>query len=90
MVSYLSPSIEDKGDIVYDELLEVIFRYTVKDGAAHLKHKTIEAATGKSCVTVRRTFRKLVNLTIIEKIHYIRPLMSDPRAYIYIISPFHD
>ncbi|MCM3711955.1 helix-turn-helix domain-containing protein [Sporosarcina luteola] len=52
--------------------LDVIRRYSVKYGTAHLKHGTIEEAIGKSNVTVLRAIRKLVNLGIIEKFHYIR------------------
>lgn len=83
--------------IHYDEMtnsdrqvLDVIRRYSVKYGAAHLKHGTIEEAIGKSNVTVRRAIRKLVNLRIIEKIHYIRPVMSGLGANIYSILPFDD
>ena len=43
------------------QVLDVIRRYSVKYGAAHLKHGTIEDATGRSNVTVRRAIRKLVN-----------------------------
>ncbi|MFS0576430.1 hypothetical protein AB1K83_12395 [Sporosarcina sp. 179-K 3D1 HS] len=72
------------------QVLDVIRRYSVKYGAAHLKHGTIENATGKSNITVRRAIRKLVNLHIIEKVHYIRPVMSGLGANIYIILPFDD
>lgn len=72
------------------QVLDVIRRYSVKYGAAHLKHGTMEEATGKSNVTVRRAIRKLVKLEIIEKIHYIRPVMSGLGANIYIILPFVD
>ena len=72
------------------QVLDVIRRYSVKYGAAHLKHGTIEEATGKSNVTVRRAIRKLVKLAIIEKVHYIRPVMSGLGANIYIILPFDD
>ncbi|WP_432357003.1 hypothetical protein [Sporosarcina sp. UB5] len=72
------------------QVLDVIRRYSVKYGAAHLKHVTIEKATGKSNVTVRRAIRKLVKLEIIEKVHYIRPVMSGLGANIYIILPFDD
>lgn len=72
------------------QVLNIIRRYSVKYGAAHLKHGTIEDATGKSNVTVRRAIRKLVKLGIIEKIHTIRPVMSGLGANIYIILPFDD
>lgn len=72
------------------QVLDIIRRYSVKYGAAHLKHGTIEEATGKSNVTVRRAIRKLVKLEIIEKIHTIRPVMSGLGANIYIILPIDD
>lgn len=72
------------------QVLDVIRRYSVKYGAAHLKHGTIEEAIGKSNATVRRAIRKLVALQIIEKVHYIRPVMSGLGANIYIILPFND
>jgi len=72
------------------KVLDVIRRYSVKYGAAHLKHGTIEDAIGKSNATVRRAIRKLSGLGIIEKIHYIRPVMSGLGANIYIILPFDD
>ena len=57
-------------------VLDMIRRYSVKYGAAHLKHETIEKAIKKSNATVRRAIRKLEKLDIIERIHYIRPVMS--------------
>lgn len=36
------------------QVFDIIRRYSVKYGTAHLKHGTIEEATGKSNVTVRR------------------------------------
>jgi len=72
------------------QVLDVIRRYSDKYGAAHLKHGTIEEATGKSNATVRRAIRKLVDLQIIEKVHYILPVMSGLGANIYIILPFGD
>ncbi|MFC5589017.1 helix-turn-helix domain-containing protein [Sporosarcina soli] len=71
-------------------VLDVIRRYSVKYGAAHLKHGTIEETIGKSNATVRRAIRKLIKLRIIEKVHYIRPVMSGLGANIYIIFPFDD
>lgn len=72
------------------QVLDVIRHYSVKYGAAHLKHATIEEITGKSNVTVRRAIRKLAALHIIEKVHFIRPVMSGLGANIYIILPFDD
>ena len=45
---------------------------------------------GKSNVTVRRAIRKLEKLGIIERIHYIRPVMNGLGANIYTILPFID
>ncbi|MDW0118203.1 hypothetical protein QTL97_14820 [Sporosarcina thermotolerans] len=72
------------------QVLEVIRRYSVKYGAAHLKHRTIEEIIGKANVTVRRAISKLVSLGIIDKIHFIRPVMSGLGANIYIILPFDE
>jgi len=71
-------------------VLEMIRRYSVKYGAAHLKHDTIADKIGKSNVTVRRAIRKLEKLGIIERIHYIRPVMNGLGANIYTILPFDD
>lgn len=72
------------------QVLDIIRRYSVKYGAAHLKHETIEEAIGKSNATVRRGIRKLVALGIIEKVHFVRPVMSGLGANIYLILPFDD
>ncbi|WP_339251793.1 hypothetical protein NSQ43_15920 [Sporosarcina sp. FSL W8-0480] len=72
------------------QVLEIIRRYSVKYGAAHLKHETIETAIGKSNITVRRAIRKLVQLGIIEKVRFIRPIMSGLGANIYVILPLDD
>lgn len=71
-------------------VLDMIRRYSVKYGAAHLKHDTIATSMDKSNVTVRRAIRKLEKLGIIERIHYIRPVMNGLGANIYAILPFHD
>ncbi|MHA6261437.1 helix-turn-helix domain-containing protein [Sporosarcina sp. CAU 1771] len=71
-------------------VLDMIRRYSVKYGAAHLKHETIEKAIQKSNATVRRAIRKLEKLEIIERIHYIRPVMSGLGANIYVIQPTTD
>jgi len=71
-------------------VLDMIRRYSVKYGAAHLKHETIEKAIKKSNATVRRAIRKLEKLEIIERIHYIRPVMSGLGANIYVIKPTND
>ncbi|KAA0955516.1 hypothetical protein FQ087_12975 [Sporosarcina sp. ANT_H38] len=71
-------------------VLDMIRRYSVKYGAAHLKHETIGKAIKKSNATVRRAIRKLEKLEIIERIHYIRPVMSGLGANIYVIKPTND
>ncbi len=71
-------------------VLDMIRRYSVKYGAAHLKRETIEKTIKKSNATVRRAIRKLEKLDIIERIHYIRPEMSGLGANIYVIKPFND
>lgn len=70
------------------DVLDVIRRYSVKFGAAHLKHNTVADAIGKSNPTARRAIRKLVKLEIIEKTHYVRPVMNGLGANIYAIKPF--
>ena len=71
-------------------VLDMIRRYSVKYGAAHLKHETIETAIQKSNATVRRAIRKLEKLDIIERIQFIRPVMSGLGANIYVIKPYND
>lgn len=69
-------------------VLDMIRRHSVEFGAAHLKHDTIANATGKSNATIRRAIRKLEQLGIIDRIHYIRPVMNGLGANIYAIRPF--
>lgn len=71
-------------------ILDVIRQYSVKFGAAHLKHATIQEITGKSNSTVRRCLRKLCQLDIIERFHYVRPVMNGLGANIYAVKPFVD
>ncbi|MDW0110717.1 DeoR family transcriptional regulator [Sporosarcina aquimarina] len=71
-------------------VLEMIRCYSVKYLAAHLKHETLEQKLGLSNSTVRRTLRKLENLQIIERIHYVRLVMSGLGANIYAILPVID
>lgn len=70
------------------DVLDMIRRYSVKFGAAHLKHDTIANAIGKSNATVRRAIRKLDKLGIIKRTHYVRPVMNGFGANIYAIKPF--
>lgn len=72
------------------DVLDVIRRYSVKFGAAHLKHDTIAKAIGKSNATVRRAIRKLHQLGIIDRIHYVRPVMNGLGANIYAIRPYSE
>ncbi|WP_432355840.1 hypothetical protein [Sporosarcina sp. A2] len=71
-------------------VLEMIRCYSVKYLAAHLKHETIEKKLSLSNSTIRRTLRKLEKLQIIERIHFVRPVMSGLGANIYVILPFND
>ena len=72
------------------DVLDVIRRYSVKFGAAHLKHDTIAKAIRKSNPTVRRAIRKLNQLGIIDRIHYVRPVMNGLGANIYAIRPYNN
>lgn len=72
------------------DVLDVIHRYSVEFGAAHLKHESIAEAIGKSYSTVRRVIRKLLKLGIIDRVHYVRPVMNGLGANIYAIRPFED
>ena len=71
-------------------VLDLIRCYSVKYGAAHLKHETMEKALKKSNATIRRAIRKLEKLGIIDRIHFIRPVMSGLGANIYAIKPYND
>ncbi len=66
-------------------VLDLISRYSVKYGAAHLNNETMEKALEKSNSTIRRIIRKLEDQNIIERIYYVRPVMSDLGANIYVI-----
>ncbi|WOV83026.1 hypothetical protein PGH26_08725 [Sporosarcina jeotgali] len=71
-------------------VLEMIRCYSVKYLAAHLKHETIEKKLGKSNSTIRRTLCKLERLQIIQRIQYVRPIMSGLGANIYLILPVNE
>ncbi|MBY0221608.1 hypothetical protein [Sporosarcina aquimarina] len=71
-------------------VLDMIRCYSVQYLAAHLKHQTIETKLNISNSTVRHTLRKLEKLQIIERIHYVRPVMSGLGANIYVILPIND
>ena len=68
-------------------VLDTIRCHSEEHGAAHLPYSTIEAEIGRSNITVRRAIRKLVELKIIEKVHYIQPVMRGLGANIYVILP---
>jgi len=53
-----------------------------------LKHNTIEKEIGKSNSTVRRSLRKLNQLGVIDRVHYIHPDVGGLGANIYAIKPF--
>ncbi|PIC63447.1 hypothetical protein CSV79_11675 [Sporosarcina sp. P13] len=71
-------------------VLEMIRCYSVKYLAAHLKHETMEKKLQVSNSTIRRSLRKLVKLEIIERIHFVRPVMNGMGANIYVILPVID
>ena len=72
------------------DVLDMIRRQSDKFGAVQLHHYAIENGIGKSNATVRRSIRKLDHLGIIDRIHYIRPVMSGLGANIYAIKPFKE
>ncbi|TQR18479.1 helix-turn-helix domain-containing protein [Psychrobacillus soli] len=71
-------------------VLDTIRRYSVKYGSAHLKAETIGKAIKKSESTVRRAIRKLEKLSIIERIPYVRPVLSGLGANVYSILPINE
>jgi len=71
-------------------ILNVIHEHSMKYGAAQLNHETIEKNVLKSNATVRRTIRKLERLGIIDRIHFIRPVMNGLGANIYAIKPYNN
>ena len=71
-------------------VLEMIRCYSVNYLAAHLKHETFEQKLKVSNSTVRRALRRLITLEIIERIHFVRPVMSGLGANIYVILPAYE
>ena len=69
-------------------VLDMIRRYSVKYGAAHLKHETIANSVKKSVSTIRRSIVKLEKLEIIERVKFIRKVLNGLGANIYSILPF--
>lgn len=69
-------------------LLDIIRQHSIKYGAAHLKHQTMAAIIGKSNSTVKRSIDKLIQLKIIKKTTFIRPLKKGNGANIYTIQAF--
>ncbi len=68
-------------------VLDMIRRYSVKHGAAHLKHETISKALEKSVSTIRRSIVKLEKLRVIERMKFVRRILSGVGANIYAILP---
>lgn len=68
-------------------VLDMIRRYSVKYGAAHLKHETIAKQVGKSISTIKSVIAKLIDLGILEKVKFIRRVLSGMGANIYSILP---
>jgi len=71
-------------------VLDMIRRYSVKYGAAHLKHETIAKQVGKSISTIKSVIAKLIDLGILEKVKFIRRVLSGMGANIYSILPFKE
>jgi len=71
-------------------VLDMIRRYSVKHGAAHLKHETISKALEKSLSTIRRSIVKLSKLNIIERVSTIRRISKGFGANIYAILPVNE
>lgn len=69
-------------------VLDLLRRYSVKHGAAHLKHETIAKGVNKSVSTIRRAIVKLERLQIIERVPFIRKVLSGLGANVYAILPF--
>lgn len=70
------------------KVLDVIWNHAGDTGVAQLNYKTFQDETGKSNATVRRGIRKLVKLGVIEKVHFIHPVVMGLGANIYILLPF--
>ena len=58
------------------DVLEMIWRYSIKFGATQLTHEAIALEVGKTNGTVRNSIRKLEKLDILDRHHYIRPGMN--------------
>lgn len=72
------------------DVLEMIWRHSIKFGAAHLTHDAIALEIGKANGTVRQSIRKLEKLGILDRHHYIRPGANGLGGNIYSIKPFND
>jgi predicted transcriptional regulator len=72
------------------DVLEMIWRHSIKFGAAQLAYDAIALEIIKANSTVRRSIRKLEQLGILDRHHYIRPGTNGLGANIYSIRPFND
>lgn len=80
----------NKMNVTDHGVLEMIWLHARKFGAAQLTHESIALEIKKSNVTVRRSIRKLEQLGIIDRHHYIRPDMNGLGPNIYSIRPFNE
>lgn len=80
----------NKMNITDHNVLEMIWLHSIRFGAAHLTHDSIATEIRKANSTVRRSIRKLEQLGIIDRHHYIRPGMNGLGANIYSIRPFNE
>lgn len=71
-------------------VLNVIRRHSVKYGAAHLKHETIAKQVGRQISTIKSVISKLIDLGILEKVKFIRKVLSGMGANIYSILPLKE
>lgn len=72
---------------VSDRTVLHTFRFHSHNGATHMTHEKIGQAIGKSNSTVRRAIRKLEQHGIVERIHFIQPVMNGLGGNIYTILP---
>ncbi|QUW21471.1 hypothetical protein JSQ81_16980 [Sporosarcina sp. Marseille-Q4063] len=71
-------------------VLEIIWRHSIKFGAAQLAHDAIALEIIKSNSTVRRSICKLEKLGILDRHNYIRPGTNGLGPNIYSIRPFNE
>ena len=78
-----------KMNITDHDVLEMIWLHSIRF-VQHLTHDSIATEIIKANSTVRRSIRKLEQLGIIDRHHYIRPGMNGLGANIYSIRPYNE